>query len=183
MTQAVQDPGDADELLEVIQRERGCVCVTLAVIPLTGQVSVLEACKLVVQHVGFVLPTSWVSLPFSAARLHLVRCLHRDLAYYLPCMPKPRAEQLAEKFFSLFGGERLEYFTNTVPWQPSVYERDKAASETGLLVIKEEEVEELGWGQQGDAWVGSGLTNSTFDSGLVVVSPGQTGILWFEDED
>src|SRR5713101_383292 len=99
MKQAAQNPGEADELLEVIRRERGCV--TLAVIPLTGHVSVLDACKLVVQHVSFVPPASWVSLPFSAARLHLVRCLNQDLAYHTPCMPKPRAEQLAERFFSL----------------------------------------------------------------------------------
>jgi hypothetical protein len=98
-------------------------------------------------------------------------------------MPKQRAEELTERFFSLFGGEHLEYFTNTVPWRQSVYERAKAASQSGLLVIKEEEVEDLGWGQLGDAWVGTGLTNSTFDSGLVVVSPYQAGILWFEDDD
>jgi hypothetical protein len=98
-------------------------------------------------------------------------------------MPKPRAEELAERFFSLFGAERIEYFTNTVPWLPSVYERAKAATRTGLLVIREDEVDEMHWGERGDAWVGSGLTSSTFDTGLVVVGPRQAGILWFEDED
>jgi hypothetical protein len=98
-------------------------------------------------------------------------------------MPKPTAEMLAKRFFSLFGEQRLEYFTNTVPWHPTVYEREKAASRTGLLVITEDEVEELGWGKSGGAWASTGLTKSTFDSGLVVVSPDQVGILWFQDED
>ena len=175
--------GGANQLLELIRRERRCGNVTLAVIPVTTDVSVLEACKLVVQHVGFMPPRSWVGLPLSAARLHLVRCLHRDLAYSQECMAKPTAEMLAKSFFSLFGEQRLEYFTNILPWHPAVYEREKVASRTGLLVITEDEVEQLGWGKSGGAWASTGLTNSTFDSGLVVVSPYQVGILWFQDED
>jgi len=98
-------------------------------------------------------------------------------------MPKARAEELAETFFSRFGDGSLQFFTNRLPWRPSVYERAAEGRQSGIVVIREDEVEELGWGQTDGPWTYSGLTKSTFDSGLVVVDSRQAGILWFEDED
>ena len=171
-------------LLEVIQTERNCGFVTIDVVPLHNSGSAIEACNLIVRHAGLTPPTSyWVRLPSAAANLHLVRCLQRDLAYGAPCMAKARAEELALQFFAAVGPGPHQFFTNTVPWVPSVYERAKSAQETGVLVIAEDEVDELGWGKHAHASVSAALSESTFDTGIVVIGPDIGGILWFEDED
>jgi hypothetical protein len=170
------------DLREVIQNERVCGSVTLDVIGIAG-FPILERCNQVVRHVGLMPPEQWVSLPATAARLHLLRCLHRDLAYDFECIAVPRAEQLADLFFSLLGEGARQYFTNGLPWKPSVYDRALKAKETGLVVITEDEVLELGWGERMDAWTYTGLTKSTFDTGVVGITSYQAGILWFEDED
>jgi YD repeat-containing protein len=136
-----------------------------------------------VRQVGFLPPDLWVSLPPSAARLHLLYCLRHDLSYGAECIPKARAEELLTAFFLLCGTGKLEFFTNNLPWSPAVYDRVKNATETRLVVIGENEVEQLGWGQRGGEWVRTGLSQSGFDTGVVVVSHDRAGILWFEDED
>jgi hypothetical protein len=177
---ALQDP---TKLRELIQRERRFGVVTLDLLRIPHPSEALEACNALVRHVGYRPPPMWVNLPVTAARLHLVRCLHRDLAHYVECMPKPRAEELADAFSSLFDEKSAQYFTNRLPWQPSVYERERQAKESGVVLIRDEEVVELGWGERGSGWAGTGLTESGFDTGIVVVDSDRAGLLWFEDED
>ncbi|MFL5245969.1 MAG: hypothetical protein ACJ8FY_28190 [Gemmataceae bacterium] len=171
------------ELREIIQGERKYGIVTLDLLPLTDPVSHLEASNRIVHHVGFNPPNSWTNIPFLAAQRHLVRCLHRGLAYKTLCIEKERSEELALKFFGMFSGDNQEYFTNTLPWKPSVYERDKESKKSGVVVVGENEVEDLGWGETKGTWASSSLTSSTFDTGIVVVDSTKAGILWFQEED
>ena len=183
MTALSEDP---DKFLEIIQNERDCGIVTLEVISLESPLSAVDACDMVVRHAGFAPPSVWVYVPECIGRLHLVGCLEFDLAYGAACMSKARAGELAERFLRCVGSGNLRFFTNTYPWQPNTYGKVASAGGTRLVVFSEEEVRGMPWARSngsGEAWVSDPLTQSTFDSGVVVVSDERAGLLWFEDED
>jgi hypothetical protein len=136
-------PWDPGSLLEVIQRERQYGRVILDLVSLETALMPVNACNIVVRHANLKVPPQWVNLPATGARLHLVRCLSHDLAHNVECMSECRAEELANAFISLFADETSHYFTNTLPFIPLVYERYMKASESGLVVITENEVAEL----------------------------------------
>jgi hypothetical protein len=177
---------DPSVLREAIRRERGCGVVTLDIVCLPQDTPVLDACNTVVASLGDAqVAKAWIKIkiPELAARRHLTKCLCFDQAYGVPCIPKKRSEEFVEAFLALFGDDRKEFFTNTMPWVPSVYERARKAEDTQIVEIREDEVDDLGWDQREGGWVRDGLSRSGFDTGVVVIGQRRGGLLWFEDED
>lgn len=83
--------------------------------------------------------------------------LHKDMAYDSEIIPLSRADDLARRFLALFINPPTEYFSNG-----SFTQRDD-----GAVALSE--------------W--SPLTQSTFDTGIIVVESELVGCLWVEDED
>ncbi len=96
----------------------------------------------------------------TAAR-HLVwRVLHRDMAYNTEIMPDARAAELTDRFLAQFGpGTR--YFTNGT-WHLL------PVAEAGTVIA-------------GASW--DPVTDATFDTGVLAISPECSGCLWVMDED
>jgi hypothetical protein len=94
------------------------------------------------------------------ARQLVQTLLHRDMAYNAEVMPEARAAELADAFLAQFGpGTR--YFSNGNWHLPPVARTD------GVV-----------WGASWDP-----VTPATFDAGVLVIGPEQSGCLWIEDED
>lgn len=101
---------------------------------------------------------SWRELTRDEARAALRDVLHRDQAYRGELMSESAAQAFADEFLVGFGpGAR--FYTNAV--FPSEAER-------GLP----------GWAGSYDP-----ITSATFDTGVLVVSAREAGLLWIEDED
>lgn len=89
--------------------------------------------------------------------------LHRDLAYSEILLPEDSAQIRAERFLAeCEKGERARYFTNGFP------------SPERCKVYDLEKRQLSGW---------NSVTESTFDAGVVLVTPSGCGIIWVEDED
>ena len=100
-------------------------------------------------------PVAELELTRDDALTATTEVLARDLAHRATIMAREDAEALAASFLDCFG-EAARYYTN------------------GELLVAQ------ALGTSG-AW--EAATNATFDSGIVVVSPGRAGLLWVEDED
>jgi hypothetical protein len=96
-----------------------------------------------------------------AARRIAIRVLHRDLAYQLELMERSLAEELADRFFQLFGDESVQYYTN------GTFDRIPRAAIPGVA--------------SSCSWLA--MTEATFDTGILVLGWERSGYLWVEDED
>ncbi|MFZ3590111.1 hypothetical protein ACOI1C_12720 [Bacillus sp. DJP31] len=81
--------------------------------------------------------------------------LSSDMAYDLELRTKPISKNLSDYFLSQFTTE-VEYYTN-----------GKFDKESGIFRLR--------------SW--TSLTNSTFDTGVLVIDMSKIGILWAEDND
>ncbi len=86
--------------------------------------------------------------------------LYRDMAYNIEIMPKYEAIRLAENFLSFFKNDAI-YLSNA-DW------------------ISSEDTWEWSYAKM-KGW--SGITNSTFDAGIILYDDKKIGIVWIEDED
>lgn len=86
--------------------------------------------------------------------------LHRDLAYNAEIMPAARAADLRNRFLAQFN-PATRYFTNGTWHLPPITRPD------GVI--------------QGASW--QSVTDATFDTGVLAISPKCSGCLWVEDED
>jgi hypothetical protein len=91
------------------------------------------------------------------SRAILVGMLERSMAHGSQHMGTTHARELADQLFARFCSGDCTYFTN------------------GEFPLRHAA------GQSGGSWCG--LTDSTFDSGIVVIGPTFGLAIWFEDED
>lgn len=92
----------------------------------------------------------------------LAQLLHKNMANGSESMPIEDAKELAFSFISLFDKDS-KYYSNST-WNKNEFTNNKATFDLGL-----------------SAW--NGLTEATFDSGIIVVDNNKIGIAWFEEED
>ncbi len=105
------------------------------------------------------IPANYVEIDLSAAHRLIQLVLSQDLAYNSETMPADLAEDLAGRFLNEFGTEGVQFFTNgTFHETPGPH---------------------LTW--SGVSW--NPVTEATFDTGVLVISPKCSGCLWVEDED
>jgi hypothetical protein len=93
----------------------------------------------------------------ALARGILVGILHRDLAYGARIMSLARAEELAGEVLLKFGRPGSRFFTN------GEFKQDAGA---GLVLSK--------WDP---------ATTATFDTGVLIVAPGESACIWVAEED
>jgi hypothetical protein len=105
-------------------------------------------------------PACYREIDREAARRLVQLILHRDLAYFGKIMSQARAVQLAECFLDQFDTHARFYTNGTFHESP---EQLTPAVRFGL------------------SW--DAVTNATFDTGVLVISPQGAGCLWVEDED
>ena len=84
------------------------------------------------------------------------------MAYDSLCIPLHEARQLAQQFLGVFPPEETRFFTNS-DFEESV----ELYGGHPLLKIS--------------SW--NSITHSTFETGVIALSPATQGIFWFEDED
>lgn len=101
--------------------------------------------------------SQWTIISFEEACVIATACLHRDLAYESEIMAPARARDLALKFLS------------QLP-DGCIYRTNGNGYELNLSVSTRDN----GW---------YGISDSTFDAGVVAEKNGLVGILWVEDED
>lgn len=104
------------------------------------------------------LSSAWTIVHRTAARTVLVRVLTRDLALNAPIMSREDGERLADRFLQYFPAP-TRFFSNTAVSDESDLEGE-------------------------DTWTGSfsGLSEATFDTGIVALGEGRIGMLWVKDE-
>lgn len=113
-----------------------------------------EILDLFVSQMGCVgLGDNWKEIPQDAAKKILERVLTKDLAYSSEIMAIEEAESFSDKMFNFFQNS-CKFFTNAV-----FTDNYSALS----------------------AW--DSLTEATFDTGIIIVSPTMIGMLWVKDED
>ncbi|WP_192311768.1 hypothetical protein [Pseudoxanthomonas sp. PXM02] len=93
----------------------------------------------------------------AEAQAVLVAVLSRDMAYGINLVPPDEAQALAAAFVGQFAKESAGYYTN------GDYGKPKTTSGVGP-----------GWNP---------VTDATFDTGVLVVSPSRIACAWFMDED
>jgi hypothetical protein len=91
------------------------------------------------------------------ARAIVVGILHRDLAYGTRIMSLARAEELASEVIRRFDKPGTRFFTN------GEFKLDAGA---GLVLSR--------WDP---------ATTSTFDTGVLILAPGESACIWVADED
>jgi len=101
-------------------------------------------------------PGRYREIDEALARGILVGILHRDLAYGARIMSLARAEALAGEVIQTFGRRGSRYFTN------GEFKQDAGA---GLVLSK--------WDP---------ATKATFDTGILIVGPGEAACIWVEEE-
>lgn len=94
----------------------------------------------------------------AACRLVFL-ALHQDLAYCQELVPVERAVHLAEHFVDAFDHEDTRFYTNGN--------------------FHEGPGDQVTW--PGASW--NPMTESTFDTGVLVIGPALSGVFWVEDED
>ena len=102
-------------------------------------------------------PGRYREIDEALARGILVGILHRDLAYGARIMSLARAEALAGEVIQTFGRRGSRYFTN------GEFKQDAGA---GLVLSK--------WDP---------ATKATFDTGVLIVAPGESACVWVTEED
>ncbi|BAY34772.1 hypothetical protein NIES2107_66790 [Nostoc carneum NIES-2107] len=113
-----------------------------------------EILDLFVTQMGYVgIGDRWQEIHQDAAQKIVVFVLKKDLAYSAKIMPTEEAEKISTKILNLFANP-CRFFTN------AVFVNDYSAL---------------------SAW--DSLTNSTFDTGILVVNSTMMGMLWVKDED
>ncbi|BCL38191.1 hypothetical protein [Nostoc sp. MS1] len=109
---------------------------------------------LFVTQLGYVgLGVHWKEINQNAAEKILERILTKDLAYSAKIMSTGKAEEISTKMLNFFQNP-CKFFTN------AVFTDNYSAM---------------------SAW--DSLTESTFDTGVIIVSTKMIGILWVKDED
>jgi hypothetical protein len=107
-----------------------------------------------VKSLGMQAPNEWTELDAAGAFEATTRIIQNDLVYGAPIMAIETAEMLSRRFLQTFA-EAPIFLTNG----------------HGSL------------GRSGMSGAWSPLTDATFDTGIIGVSPGRVGLLWFEEED
>lgn len=105
----------------------------------------------------FAKPGIYEEISLAEAAEHLASVLHRDMAYDHEIMPATQAKTLAHEFVNQFSGECARFFTN------------------GSYGNSRDGMKSLAY------WTPA--TESTFDTGILVVTPTRIGCAWFMDED
>lgn len=123
---------------------------------------IVQQCRLLVEKSGFEMCHGLCEIDRSRAERILVSFMHREMAYDCLCIPLPEARQLAQQFLGVFPPEETRYFTNS-DFEESI----ERYGGHPLLKIS--------------SW--NSITRSTFETGVIAISPATQGILWFEDED
>lgn len=95
----------------------------------------------------------------DAARRLAFLILTKDLAYDCVVVAPALADSLLERFFAVFGSHDVRYFTN------GTFHEAPAENPT----------------HSGVTW--QPATAATFDTGILIVGPIASGVLWVEDED
>jgi hypothetical protein len=112
-----------------------------------------------VEALGFrPLDMQWRLIDRQEARYILHKVIAFDLAYGDQLMPDSSADSLINVFLSYFP-EATQFVTNV---DMNVHDLDNIV-------------------RQGHSWIP--ITQSTFDAGVVCISPNETGLMWVEDED
>jgi hypothetical protein len=113
---------------------------------------------------GFQASGGWLETDRATARWIVTMLLWRDLAYTVERIPWPDASSLAHQFFRVVSGDghpRARYFTNgAVVEGPTMYTIDRQPM--------------LGWHP---------ISENTFDTGAIILTPGTAGMLWGTGED
>lgn len=110
----------------------------------------------------------WLSRSRSEAKRYICRILEGDMAGGRMMLPA-ESSRLATSFLGFFHGHYdsddygLEYFTNGFFTNGDLMDDRR-----------------VGWSC---GWGGARVTDATFDSGIIVVSPDTMGMIWVEDED
>lgn len=91
----------------------------------------------------------------------IISLLHKDMAYEAKIMKMSEAKEFANHFFSFFDKDAL-YYSNS-DWNKNKYSKDEKFK--------------FGLGAYNP------LTDSTFDSGVIICDSKKIGIAWFQDED
>ena len=91
----------------------------------------------------------------------LTHLLNEDMAYSAEIMEMSEAKEFSNQFFSFFEKDALCYSNSD--WNKNKYSKDKKF--------------EFGLGSSNP------LTDSTFDSGVIICDSKKIGIAWFQDED
>lgn len=148
---------DPQVLRSAILRERSAGVITVeyrSAEPYSAATKRVNVDKFVMD-VGFSpLADRWRYIFRKEAREILHRILERDLAYQSPIMSSTRAAVLADSFVRLFSRVEAQFCTNF-------------------------ESSPKGSGSRS----GSGITEATFDEGIVAYDNQNIGLVWVQDED
>jgi hypothetical protein len=123
-------------------------------VPIENAANLTEILDLFVSQIGYLaIGDCWKEIAPEAAQKILVFFLTKDLAYSSEIMTLEEAEQICTKMFSFFKSN-CKFFTN------AVFVNNYSALR---------------------AW--KGITQATFDTGVIFVCDTLIGILWVKDED
>jgi hypothetical protein len=123
-------------------------------------IRVVQGCTLedAAGHFGlFPERTHYFKIDAAEAQAVLVAVLSREMAYDSDLVPRDEAQVLAAAFVGQFAEESASYYTN------GDYGKPKTTPGVGP-----------GWNP---------VTDATFDTGVLVVSPTRIACAWFMDED
>jgi hypothetical protein len=144
------------------RRDSGGVILRIFNDPTPLNLDISQQCKLLAQKCGFETSGRHDEIDHTMAERILVSFMHREMAYNCRCIPLQEAKQLAQQFLEAFPPEETQFFTNA-----SFEERVDPDNGYALLKIS--------------SW--NSITDATFETGVIAISPAIQGIFWFEDED
>lgn len=147
-----------------VQRKRDCgeVILDIRALPADVDAQGLDVAPILDAFAGGLqlsgLSTAWTIVRRPVARTVLVRILTRDLALNAPIMSREDGERLADRFLQYFPPP-TRFFSNTPVSDESDLEGE-------------------------DTWTGSfsGLSEATFDTGILALGEDRIGMLWVKDE-
>jgi hypothetical protein len=148
---------DPEVLRDAILRERSAGVVTVdyrRAEPYSAATNRVNVDKFIIELGFSPLGDQWRYICRKEAREILHRILERDLAYQSPIISSARAELLADSFVRLFSRVDAQFCTN-YSWSPK--------------------------GSRSRS--GSGITQATFDEGIVAYDNQNIGLVWVQDED
>ncbi|MCF7787477.1 MAG: hypothetical protein K9N47_15210 [Prosthecobacter sp.] len=155
---------NSPELEAFINGFRGCGTTTLRIFndSTPQNLDIVQQCRLLVEKSGFENCEGLCEIDRSKAERILVSFMLHEMAYGVRCIPINKAPELAQQFLGVFPTEETRFFTNS---------------------DFEESVEIYGGHPLLNLSSWNSITHSTFETGVIALSPATQGIFWFEDED
>lgn len=155
---------DTSELEALVneRRDSGAAILRIFDDPTPLGLDLTQQCKLLAEKCGFETSGKLREIDLPKAEKILISFMHREMAYDCRCIPLLEARQLAQRFLGVFTSEETHFFTNA-----SFKEWVDPDSGCPFLKIS--------------SW--NSLTDATFETGVIAISPAVQGIFWFEDED